>query len=187
MEFEKAAVFRKGMSGKAILHISDTPASGYGGIEKLLSTTEPDLLIHTGDMADEFKAGRIPEHIPAYREAVAQLLPIMKRYSKELWIACGNNDDIPWLKEQGSLRLLSVIGSAHVYCGLRLFLQHTPVPFLDSEHYDFALYGHGYTDDRHDPNDNRPGSLCYFNGVDRATLIDCATGSFCRFPYGKEE
>ncbi|MGI5899584.1 MAG: metallophosphoesterase [Christensenellales bacterium] len=187
MKYEIAVAFRRAMTGRAIMHISDTPSFGYGGIERLLRDMKPDLLIHTGDMADDFKAGRIPEHIPLYREATARLLAIMKRHSTELWIACGNNDDIPWLRAQDALHLLPATGSERSYCGLRLFLQHTPVPFLDRERYDFALYGHGFTDDRHDPNDNRPGALCYFNGVKLATLIDSATGEFCRLPYLKEE
>ena len=59
--------FLESIKGPFILHISDTPTSYYANIERLLKQIRPTLLIHTGDLADEYKVGRIPEHLPGYR------------------------------------------------------------------------------------------------------------------------
>lgn len=179
--------FLESIKGPFILHISDTPTSYYANIERLLKQIRPTLLIHTGDLADEYKVGRIPEHLPGYREAVARLLAIMKENAQQVWIIHGNNDDVSWLMKDKGIKLFPMSGSSQVYYGLRLFLQHQPVGWLNKYEYDFALYGHGFTNDVHKPEDNRIGELCYINGVRYATIINPYNKHFCHIPYSVEE
>ena len=187
VELQKLLAFRDEMRGPAVLHISDTFTRAYDNVETLLRTLRPELVIHTGDMADEWKGGRIPEHLPPYREAVDRLIAVMKQYAGEVWIVHGNNDDAPWIRRHQGIVVMPMEGVEREYCGLRLYMQHTPVQELAEGRYDFALYGHGYTADRHDPADNKPGRLCYINGVRAATLIDCATKRYLQIPYREVE
>jgi predicted phosphodiesterase len=179
--------FLRSIRGPFIMHISDTLADSYANVEKLLKQIRPTLLIHTGDLADEFKVGRIPEHLPGYREAVARLLEIMKENAQEVWITHGNNDDVPWLMEDKGIRVLPMKGSSQTYHGLRLYLQHQPIEWVDENLYDFALYGHGYTMDIHNPEDNKIGKLCYINGMRHATIINPFNKHFRHIPYAGEE
>lgn len=179
--------FLQQMKGPPLLHISDTRADGYDRLAQLLRQIRPALLIHTGDMADEYKLRRIPELKPAYRAAVGGLLALLKENAREVWVVCGNNDDGPWLAQDKAITLLPMDGSAQMFYGLRLFLQHRPVGWLAQGDYDFALYGHGFTGDVHDPAQNRFGELCYINGLRHATLIDPFTKQFRHIPYQGED
>ena len=44
-----------------LLHISDTPESIYPYLFKLIDNLAPDLIIHTGDLVDNFKLEEIKE------------------------------------------------------------------------------------------------------------------------------
>lgn len=171
------------MQGKRLLHISDTPTALYPAVARILELVQPDILIHTGDLADEYKVGRIPEHLPGYRHAVTELINLMQKHAKTIWITHGNNDDARWLEEIPSLFIWPMTGSSHKYGKLRLYLQHQPVGWLDDSVYDFALYGHGFTNDFHDPAANHFGQLCYFNGMRAASLIDSESKEYFQVSY----
>ena len=75
-----------------LLHISDTPRSRFAYTDELIQRVRPDILIHTGDMCDDVKVGRMPVR-EEYLEALDRILEILSRSgAKETYICPGNND-----------------------------------------------------------------------------------------------
>lgn len=165
--------------GPRILHISDTDTSLYPMAEELIRLVRPDLLIHTGDMADEFKVGRIPEHIPGYLPHVRHLLDVMKENAGEVWVVPGNNDHMPLLSAEPGIRLLTP-GSRAEWQGVKFYLSHVTMGKIEDAQ--FALYGHGPTGDIHRPWNNPDDGVTYLNGVYFWHIIDAPTGRYVALP-----
>lgn len=171
--------FQKEAKGPLILHISDTATKDYPLAAQLIKEIRPALLLHTGDMADEFKAGRLPEHIPAYQEHVCRLLDLLKISGAEVWIVPGNNDLPDFLRAHCDFPILPE-KTFREYAGLSMRLSHYPIE--NEKEAAFAIYGHNFSSDPNHPADNPKEGVIYLNGVFEWTVIDCATGKYLQFP-----
>lgn len=160
-----------------ILHISDTDTASYPFLHQLLSLVRPELTIHTGDMADEFKVGRIPAHIPGYRKAVKQMLDDCECFSDKIWITGGNNDDLSVLAGREKVKVWKNGARTEAF-GVKFEINHVPIP--SAWGVDFALYGHGGTDDLFYPPVKEEKT--YLNGNFFWTLIEAKTKRIMRFP-----
>ena len=78
--------------GPKILHIGDTESLLYPYYIKLIEEVKPDIILHTGDMADEVKVGRIPGTECEYLTKIMVLLDAMQRSGARMIIVPGNND-----------------------------------------------------------------------------------------------
>ncbi len=148
---------------KILLHIGDIPVWGYPYIKRLIKKIKPDVLVHTGDLADEFKAGRLSEHIPGYKKYVPKLIHIMERYAKDVYIVPGNNDIEDFVAENISKSKIIPPNTVVELYGIRFLLCHRVLD-IDGEA-EFYLYGHGPTGDTHSfyiPEDGRVYSNAFF-------------------------
>lgn len=130
-----------------ILHIGDIPSWGYPYIKRLIRAVKPDVLVHTGDLVDNLKAGRKEEDIPKYKKAVPGIIRFMERHADEVYIVPGNNDIPDYIQ---SLVTKSKVISANTVVeirGISCLLCHW-VAKIDGEA-EFYLYGHGPTGDTH--------------------------------------
>lgn len=175
----RARAFTAGLKGPFILHLSDTATDMYPLAEALLEAVRPQLAIHTGDMADEYKVGRIPEHLPGYRAALPALLDAMERYADRVICTPGNNDDFSLLENREKIRVVAN-GSRILEYGVRMELDHIAIPATWGV--DFALYGHGPTDDLRYPLPDESDAPIYLNGNYFWTIIDAPTKRFLRVP-----
>lgn len=168
-------------AGPLVLHISDTLSKDYPWLDALCKAARPDYIIHTGDLADELKIGRIAGLKEQYRACVSTLLPLLKSAARcELWVVLGNHDDHQILQ---SLALADRIFDRPCLTelgGVRLALSHRVMDLCPGAQ--ISLYGHGHTGDRHDPQGNRPGGPCFFNGCRQATLLRLPAGEFLHIP-----
>lgn len=176
----KQSAFRKTAQRPWILHISDTLTRTYPSVRAMVEALRPELVIHTGDMADECKVGRRPEDLPAYQTHVRSLMEGLCAHAGEVWVVPGNNDDPEFLRSLPGIRVITPGSRVEVF-GVRLALSHFQFEWIDGV--DFALYGHGPTQDIHDPADNLPGGVQYLNGINQATLIEARTKAYCALPY----
>lgn len=169
--------FLAASTGKTILHLSDTPTALYPAAEALAREIRPDVLIHTGDCADEHKAGRREADIPAYREAVPNLFAALTKYAGRVCVVPGNNDLPEVLSALPGVEVVPEWSQLEVD-GVRLELSHFPNPSAFGV--DFALYGHGSADDlRYGlPEDGR-----HLNGNFDFSLIDTGSKRVLRIPY----
>jgi len=78
--------------GVTLLHIGDTLSDTYDYYRQLIGMVKPDIIIHTGDTADEVKVGRIPGTREEYLEKVQVLLNILAEADCKVYWVPGNND-----------------------------------------------------------------------------------------------
>ncbi len=148
-----------------VAHISDTPTDMYSLCAKFLRAAAPEYTVHTGDLADEFKAGRRPEHVKPYVAAVPGIINVMRRLGGKVMYTVGNNDvrsAIGGIEEVGN-------GSVLDLAGVRFLVDHVPpAPVFDA---DIALFGHNSNEDMHYSLICVDGVL-YLNGNFRWSVID---------------
>ena len=152
-----------------LLHISDTPRERFAYTDGLIQRIKPDILIHTGDMADDVKVGRMPVR-EEYLEALDRILEILSRSgAKETYICPGNNDlpdeiaaRAPWARVVKPCTVLTL-------CGVSVCLAH--VPNADFRPARICLYGHGFTAETHRRRDNTPERM-FLNGCLTAHVIE---------------
>ncbi len=130
-----------------ILHIGDIPEWGYPYIKRMIRKVKPDVLVHTGDLVDNFKAGRREEDIPKYKKALPGIIRFMERHADEVYIVPGNNDIPDYVQSLVTKSKVIPANTVVEIRGLSCLLCHW-VAKIDGEA-EFYLYGHGPTGDEH--------------------------------------
>ena len=157
-------------TGKRILHIGDTESWRYSFYRELISIVKPDVIIHTGDMADEVKVGRMPEVRDEYIEKIAEMAEILNNSGAEkIYIVPGNNDlpdeisrlvpTAQMMKNSWRIEVDGIEG--------RVGHQVTSINY-DKQ---WAFYGHGYTGETWQYEQNREGGECRFNACNGAFIV----------------
>lgn len=150
------------IKGTKILHIGDTCSWDYPYYKKLIETVKPDYLIHTGDMADEVKAGRIPEVRSEYLEKTKVILDIMKNSgAKQVFIHFGNNDLPREISEAAPWAKIAALNSDITLNGETFRLCHRVSDLTYEQRVMF--YGHGLTGEEWSYDKNEVGKTCRFN------------------------
>ena len=169
------------LKGRCILHISDTATRDFPAVEALIRELRPSLILHTGDMVDEVKAGRIPEARAEYTEKLGVLAHILNAAEAELLIVPGNNDladEISRLMPQARvLKKNSVVEIDGVEC--RVGHQVGGLAF-DRR---WCFYGHGYTGDAWDPQDNDAERHMRLNGCETYHICIPSAGKCFALPH----
>ena len=123
-----------------VLHISDTPDSIYPFLLELIDELRPDVIIHTGDVADNIKLGLgLSEDL--YAEKVADFVSELEvREWTTTYIVPGNHDSGSILKEQTENIILeeeeTIIEVAGVSIGVAHYIENLPPRAA------INLYGH---------------------------------------------
>lgn len=161
----------KGCKGKILFHIGDVSRARYAEIMSLICRIRPDVLVHTGDLVDDLKVGRLPEDIPAYKEWLPDVIHWLEKLVPEVYLVPGNND-LPELIEQ-TVKTAHFIPPKSVLSmgGKQIFCCHR-VKDADGEG-DIYLYGHGPTGDHHSFNE---GDKVYANVIYGPTVVSLEDG-----------
>ncbi len=161
----------KGCKGKVLFHIGDVSRARYAEIMSLICRIRPDILVHTGDLVDDLKVGRLPEDIPAYKEWLPDVIHWLEKLVPEVYLVPGNND-LPELIEQ-TVKTAHFIPPKSVLNmnGKQIFCCHR-VKDADGEG-DIYLYGHGPTGDHHSFNE---GDKVYANVIYGPTVVSLEDG-----------
>ena len=171
------------VKGKTLLHIGDTESYRYPFYKELFRLVKPDIIIHTGDMSDEVKAGRMTEVREEYIYKISTMCRMLRDSGAEIYIVPGNNDireEIERLIPGAAvLRNNSIVEIDGVECRVG----HE----VNSITYDkkWAFYGHGYTGETWKYEDNDPRVECRFNACNGAFIISVAEGKYFRVPLPK--
>ena len=156
--------FAKGR-GVKLLHIGDTDTPLYPYFERLVKELSPDVIIHTGDLADQFKAGRVEAAMLSWMDAVPDFVNMMKTSCKELMIEPGNNDPIDKLSEIASgIRILGLNEIVEI-SGKKIAVCHRKEDIDFDITADIYLYGHAIRYERFSPTDNIHNGCRYFNAM----------------------
>jgi len=74
------------------LHIGDTHGGTYPFYRQVIKLIKPDVIVHTGDTADEDKVGHDKSAWDSYFEKVSALSEILKEAGCPVYWVPGNND-----------------------------------------------------------------------------------------------
>ena len=165
--------------GKRILHIGDTESRRYNFYRSLINKLRPDVIIHTGDMSDEVKAGRMSEVRGEYVFKIGFLAEIMRSSGAEIIIVPGNNDIkeeieklFPEAKILNNNSIVNIDGKE-----VRVGHQVMSISFDK----DWSFYGHGFTGDEWDPSLNREGGELRFNACHGPVVASIYDGKFYQY------
>lgn len=167
-------------TGERILHIGDTHSDYYPYYKALIEAVKPDIILHTGDMADEVKVGRIPGTRYEYLSKIRVLLDIMKSSGARLIIVPGNNDlpdEIARIAPEAEIYPVNTeIALSGVPC--RIGHQVSKMTF-DAP---YCLYGHGLTGETWSYEQNEDAAIRRFNAMWGSFVYDLANGRYARVP-----
>lgn len=141
-----------------IMHISDTPESIYSHIYKMLNYSQPDLIIHTGDLVDNLKLEDQKEELmPAYRKKSADFISNLEKLTAARIIYIpGNHDDLEVLAENINRSEIFAEGSVLELDGIKIGLAHYPENLPADV--DINLFGHNKVE-------NGAGEAKFLNGI----------------------
>ncbi len=169
--------------GEILLHVGDIPVWEFPYMKRLIKKVKPDILVHTGDLVDNLKVSRIPEHIPAYKKSAKKLIAFMEKNAKEIYIVPGNNDLEDFIAETVTKSRIIPANTCMEIRGIPFLLCHRVLD-IDGEA-KFYLYGHGPTGDTHPYEENGKDGKYYSNVFFAPAFIDMETGEISRLPAFK--
>lgn len=147
--------------GERILHIGDTESASYPYYRRLIELVRPDVILHTGDLADEVKIGRHPEYLHEYTVKIGVLLDIMKKSGARVIIVPGNHDVADKIRELAPYAEICEKGSEVVISGILCRVGHQVKEMVFDRRY--CMYGHGMAGEIWRDALNLPGEPCRFN------------------------
>lgn len=177
---EKAFQFK----GKRLLHVSDTPASFYPGLKRLLEALKPDYIVHTGDLADNIKLQLYPLAVPRYEKTVKPMLEMLQDTGAEaIYVAIGNHDNLDVVKRYNR-RLNLVESQEYVDLGGRqISISHFP-KVIGAYPGELNFFGHNLHIKTH-----QSSEVYYFNGISHLYWIELETMDFVAldYPWGTDD
>ncbi len=156
--------------GMRVLHIGDTISAYYPHYIRMIEEFKPDVIIHTGDFADEIKAGRVERVRPRWISTIPTLLDAMKRSGARVIFTCGNNDLPDELERLAPFAEIYLRNTVLEIDGRRVCLNHEVLKIDEKVASDVHMYGHGLTGETRTRDDNFRGGAYYFNAVWGASL-----------------
>ncbi|MEG6615062.1 metallophosphoesterase [Peptococcaceae bacterium 1198_IL3148] len=166
-----------GTTEHKVLHLSDTPTSLYSAIGCLVNTLKPEVIIHTGDLADDIKLEHNAHRIDLYDQAVEPLIKMLENSSADkICIIPGNHDDVDVISGHiAKTELLTegqVVEINNYSFGLAHRLKRLP------PRADYKLYGHNF---------KRPlkkmENEVYLNGIQSINVILLPSNEVVKIPY----
>lgn len=156
--------------GKRILHIGDTQTSLYPWYFSLIKALKPDVIIHTGDTADELKVSRDLEACPVYLDRVKHLFEAFLESGAEVYWIRGNNDLENEVKALAPFVKIVEPGSILELEGKKIGVAHAKNHLPDG--CDFYMYGHStryeiWSNERNTPESDE----WYLNAMWSANLL----------------
>lgn len=165
-----------GPSGEyKVLHLSDTPSSIYPAIMNMLGELKPDLIIHTGDIADDLKLEGNPRCLGLYHRTVGPFLEGLARSAPGLYIVPGNHDSLTFIKSKVSEGNVVKPGVKMDIGGYSFGMAHTVSDLPEGAQYN--LFGHNF-----DEPENTT-ERTYLNGVKNINVILLPSGKVFGLDY----
>lgn len=168
------------LKGERILHIGDTKSTSYPYYRRLFELVKPDVILHTGDMADEVKIGRHPEFLHEYTVKIIELFEMMKATGARIIIILGNHDVAEAIKEVAPYAEVYEHGTELILSGIPCRLGHQVKEMVYDRKY--CMYGHGMAGEVWRDTLNIPGESCRFNVIFGNYVYDLANGNYVRIP-----
>lgn len=170
----------KDIKGRKLLHIGDTYSKHYPFLKKLIAKVKPDVIIHTGDIADEVKVGRIPGTRYEYRSKIEFILTCLKNSGARVIIVPGNNDVAEDIKDIISTSEIYPNDSVVTIDGIECRIGHQVTSMTFDKKWSF--YGHGFRGETWDYSMNKSGGECRFNACFDSYVCSLTEDKFYNIP-----
>ena len=169
--------------GTKILHIGDTESRCYPYFKKLIDEVKPDIIIHTGDTADEVKVGRIPGTRYEYRSKIKYILDTIDKSGARVIFVPGNNDVEEDIKEFLPRAEVYPENTIITLDGVECRIGHMVMHMTFDKKWSF--YGHGFTGESWEYSMNKPGGECRFNVSLGSFVVSISEDKFYLIPLPK--
>ena len=166
----------KDIKGTKLLHISDTDSRMYSYYKKLFEAVKPDIILHTGDMADEVKVGRMPETREEYLYKSKKMIGILKDAGARVIIVPGNNDLPDEIKRLAPFAEVYPRDTIIEIDGEECRISHEVHKITYDKKWHF--YGHGYTGEEWNLEKNVPGAECRFNACECTYVVSISENKY---------
>jgi predicted MPP superfamily phosphohydrolase len=171
------------ISGKKLLHISDTPIGFYSQLKRLIGRLKPDYIVHTGDMTDNIKLELYPTSIYEHEKWIKKLAAILEPSGAQVILALGNHDN-PQVVSRYFInsRIVEKVETIDIE-GLSFRISHYSDCVLE-EPAEYNLFGHDLK-----IKNGRIGNKLYFNGISYINIIGLETGekAVIKYPAGTDD
>jgi len=147
---------------------------------ELIEEVKPDIILHTGDMADEVKVGRIPGTEYEYISKIKHLLSVMNESGAQLIIVPGNNDLPDEIRRLSPKAEIYPVNTVIEIDGVECRIGHQVMKMTFDRKW--AFYGHGLTGETWAPENNAVGSEIRLNVIHGSTVCSLGDGRFFRIP-----
>ncbi len=167
-ELENAGEFK-------VLHLSDTPSLIYTAIKDMLEELKPDLIVHTGDIADDIKLENNPGCLELYKQTAGPFLKSLIHSASRFYIVAGNHDYIPFIEARVPRDSVANPGLKVDIEGYSFGMAH----YLSDLPYgaQYNLFGHNF---------DMPGNVTdavFLNGVKNINIILLPSGKVYGIDY----
>jgi predicted MPP superfamily phosphohydrolase len=166
------------LNGKKLLHISDTPASFFSELARIISILKPDYIVHTGDLVDNIKLELFPGSLWRYEREVKKLIHILEQSSADkIYISIGNHDDLQVVRSACQRSHIIEASEIVEIESSKFAISHYPEEIIKN-HADYNLFGHslllksGFSEGR-----------LYLNGIMDIHLIELDSMKYYSYPY----
>ncbi|MFW5976796.1 MAG: metallophosphoesterase family protein [Bacillota bacterium] len=145
-----------------LLHISDTPENIFSYILTLIDELSPDIIVHTGDLVDNYKLG-LGLSQKRYEKKVTKLIQGLENCnSNKIYLVPGNHDSREILENQVEKIIIkdegSIINIEGQKIGISHFMERLP---LETR---INLYGHNKKSGEQE-------DIIYLNGILNINII----------------
>ena len=171
------------LHSQCVLHMGDTHSRDYAYYNKLVEKLKPDVIIHTGDMADEVKVGRIQGTRNEYVSKIKLLLEVLRESGARVIIVPGNNDLPDVIRRLLPAAEMYPINSVVEIDGVECRVGHQVTRMTYDKKWSF--YGHGFTGEEWDYSKNDSEKECRFNAAECSYVCSVREGLFWDIPDPK--
>lgn len=158
-----------------VLHISDTPSAIYSAVTGMMEQLRPDLIVHTGDLADDIKLGENPGYLGQYQRTAGPFLENLALGAPRFVVVPGNHDSVPFVESTVPTDSVVSPGSVIEAGEQAIGVAHCLADLPDGARYN--LYGHNF-----DVPGRELGTV-FLNGVASINIILLPSGEVFRLPY----
>ena len=127
------------------------------------------MIIHTGDLADEIKAGRTESVREYWKTAVPTILNSMKQSCARVLVVPGNNDLTEELQKVDGIEVIAP-KTVMQFGGKKVYLTHAVNSIDPANDAEIYLYGHGLTGETRTKEQFEMDGKKYFNATWGASL-----------------
>lgn len=166
------------IKGTKILHIGDTHSLDYPYYKKLIQIIKPDIILHTGDMADEVKVGRMPEKRYEYLTKIEWFTNMLNESGARLIIVSGNNDLTDEIRKMLPTAEIYPINTSINIDGIACKIGHQVLQMTFDEEWSF--YGHGLTGETWRYEQNPKTGAKRFNACNHSYVVCLTENAFYR-------